>query len=102
MYTPITLDKVRNFNFDYEHLSMAEEALDMSIDDIINKAAKGKLRLKELFTLAHAGLVHEDGQLTVKSVMAIVNEHSDIETLSATMGEAIGKSLRKAKTDEKN
>ena len=102
MYTPITLDKVRNFNFDYEHLSMAEESLDMSVDDIINKAAKGKLRLKELFTLAWAGLIHEDNQLTVKLVMKLVNDYSDIETVSSIMGTAIDKSLRKAVHDKKN
>lgn len=102
MYTPIQLDKVRNFNFDFEHLSLAEETLDMPIDDILQKAARGKLRLKEVFGLAWAGLVHEDNQLTVKEVMRITNEYSDLETLSNTMGDAINKSLKKVKTDEKN
>ncbi|HOA79962.1 MAG TPA: hypothetical protein PKK61_02715 [Defluviitaleaceae bacterium] len=100
-YTPIELDKVRNLKYEYEDLSLAEETLDMSINEILNKAQRGKMRIKEIFTLLWAGLVHEDNQLTVKKLMQIVKEYSDIDSVSFKIGEALAKSFG-SREDDKN
>lgn len=99
-YTPIELDKVRNLKYEYEDLSLAEETLDMSINEILDKAQRGKMRIKEIFTLLWAGLVHEDNQLTVKKLMQIVNEYSDIDTISEKIGEALAKSFGSREDDK--
>ncbi len=101
-YIPIELDKVRNLKYEYEDLSLAEESLDMSINEIINKALSGKMRIKEMFTLLWAGLVHEDNQLTVKELMQIVKEYSDLDSVSEKIGAALEKSFSNRKKDEKN
>jgi len=102
MYTPIQLDKARNLRYGYMGLSLIEEALGMNINKVLIKATKGDLSIKETFTMIWAGLYHEDKELTVEKVIDLVDEYSDIETVSELMGKAIEKSLAKKENNEKN
>ena len=100
MYTPIQLDKARNLKYGYRGLSLAEEALGMSINEIITKANIGTMTIKETFTMIWAGLFHEDNALTVEKVMDLVEEHSDLETVTEAMAKAIDASMPKGKSEK--
>lgn len=85
MFTPIELDKTRNFRYGMKAISLIEKKLDTKIAKINME----DLSMEETATFIWAGLVHEDKKLTVNSVMELVDEHSNITDVLEKMGDAM-------------
>lgn len=85
MYTPIELDKVRNFRYGMKAISLVEKkmACNMSKIDFEN------LTMEDTSVLLWAGLVHEDKDLTPGKVMDLIDEYSNITEAAKIMGEAL-------------
>lgn len=90
MYTPIELDKTRNFRYGMKAISMIEKKLKTNV----SKLDFDKLTMEDTATIIWAGLVHEDKSLTVDKVMDLIDEHTTIqkalETMSKAFSEAFG------------
>lgn len=99
MFTPITLDKARNFRYGMKAISRLEKVFGKSISNIDLNG----LTMEEVATLIWAGLVHEDAKLTPDKVMDLIDDHSNVaavmEVASKAMGEAFGTG---GETTEKN
>jgi hypothetical protein len=100
-YVPIQLDKSRNFRFGMVAVSLMEETMGVKI----NKLDIDNLSMKDTATVMWAGLVHEDKDLTPEKVMHLIDEHSDLPTVSEAMAKAFevgfsgkGKKGKKEKT----
>jgi hypothetical protein len=93
MYTPITLDKVRNFRYGMKAISMIEKQLKINI----SKLDFNSLTMEDTATLVWAGLVHEDKDLTVDKVMDLIDEYSDLKTVIEVMGKAFNDAFGEAK-----
>lgn len=98
MYTPIQLDKVRNFRYGMLAISRIEKVLKRPIGKIDFE----NLTMEETATIIWAGLVHEDASLDVLKVMLLIDEYSDIETAVKIMGEAFSEAFGKAEAKEVN
>ncbi len=86
MYTPIELDKVRNFRYGMRALSLVERKFGRNISKIDFK----NLTIKEIMTLLWAGLMHEDRDLTPESLMDILDDNNvKLDTVIKTMGKAL-------------
>jgi len=83
---PITLDKKRNLRYDWAALETIEETLGISLADIGNKLA-GSVQLSFIKTLVWAGLLHEDGELTLEDVRGFL-DLSRIAEYATAVGEA--------------
>lgn len=97
MFTPIQLDKSRNFRYGMKALSLIEKKFKTNIA----KIDMDNLTIEETATMIWAGLVHEDRDLTVEKVMDIIDEHSTIGKVLAEMGKAMSDAFGGDK-DEKN
>jgi hypothetical protein len=89
MFTPIKLDKVRNFRYGMKAISLIEKALNTSV----SKLDFDNLTMDDTATIVWAGLVHEDKDLTPEKVMDLIDDHSDIQTAIETMGKAFNESF---------
>jgi hypothetical protein len=89
MFTPIKLDKVRNFRYGMKAISLIEKALNTSV----SKLDFDNLTMEDTATIVWAGLVHEDKDLTPEKVMDLIDDHSDIQTAIETMGKAFNESF---------
>lgn len=98
MYTPIKLDKVRNFRFGMKAISVIEKALKTNVA----KLDFDNLTMEDTATIIWAGLVHEDKELTPERIMDLIDEHSDIKTALEVMGKAFNESFGGADEKEKN
>jgi hypothetical protein len=85
MYTPITLDKMRNFRYGMKALSLIEKKFGKRIGEV----DFNELTLEELSIVLWAGLVHEDATLTPDGVMDLVDQHSGLTAISAVMSDAM-------------
>lgn len=94
MFTPITLDKTRNFRYGMKALSLIEKSLNIKS---IGKLDFENLSMEETATLIWAGLVHEDKDLTVDKVMELVDEHSTIQEAAELMGKAMNEAFGETK-----
>ncbi len=83
-YTPIQLDKTRNFRYGMKAISMIEKKLKTTV----SKLDFDSLSMEDTATVIWAGLAHEDRELTPDKVMDLVDEHSNIQTVVEAMGEA--------------
>jgi len=92
-YTPIALDKSRNLRYGMKAFSKIEDTLGKPLAQI----DLNNLTQKQLATFVWAGLEHEDKSLTPDSVMDLIDDHSDIQTVAETLGKAIQESLGKQK-----
>lgn len=92
MYTPIKLDKSRNFRYGMQAISLVEE----TFGEKIAKVDMENLSMKETAVIIWAGLVHEDTELTPDKVMELVDEHSDVTTVLEAMSKAMEKSFGEA------
>ena len=70
-------------------MSLIEETLEKPLAKIDMEA----MSIKDLCVFIWAGLYHEDNSLTVESVMDLVDEYSDIGTVSEILGKAITNSF---------
>lgn len=96
-YTPIQLDKVRNFRYGMKAISVIEKKLKTNI----SKMDFDSLSMEDTATVIWAGLVHEDKQLTVDKVMDLVDEYSNIQTVVEVMGEAFNDAFSTVETEDK-
>jgi hypothetical protein len=89
MFTPIKLDKVRNYRYGMKAISLIEKSLNTNVA----KMDFDNLSMKDTATIIWAGLVHEDKELTPEKVMDLIDDHSDIQTAIETMGKAFNDSF---------
>ena len=90
MYTPIEVDKARNFNYGRKAISLVEKKFKKPI----SKVDMNNLTMEEMATIIWAGLVHEDKNLTSDRVMDIVdNSKLTVTEVFETAGEALNKAF---------
>jgi len=89
MYTPIKLDKVRNFRYGMKAMYLIEKKLKKPISKIDFE----NLTIEETAIILWAGLVHEDNSLTPEKVMDLVDDYSNMGEVLKTMGEAISEAF---------
>jgi hypothetical protein len=98
MYTPVEIDKVRNFRYGMKALSLIEKKFNRPL----SKIDMQNLTIEESAVLIWAGLVHEDKELTVEKVIDIIDEKGNfqevIEAMNKAMEDAFGnnKNVKKA------
>ena len=88
MFVPIKLDKPRNFKFSMKVISNIEEQFGKQLMEIPGMG-NGQLTMKNYATVMCEGLKHEDPELTPEKVMDLVDEYSDIMTVSEAMWQAL-------------
>ncbi len=89
MYTPIELDKTRNFRYGMAAISRIEKKFKKPI----GKIDFDNLTMEDTATVVWAGLVHEDSNLTPQLLMDLVDKHSTIKIVVETMGNAFRESM---------
>ena len=86
MYTPIKLDKTRNFRYGMKALNLIEKKFNKNIASIDFE----NLTIEETMTIIWAGLVHEDKDLTPEALIDIIaNNGIKLETIVTAMSEAL-------------
>lgn len=80
----ITLDKERTLRYDLNAMCTAEELTGESLMDLMRKPT-----IKNIRTTIWAGLIHEDANLTLTDVGALV-EMADIRDVIAHIHKALG------------
>lgn len=89
MFHPVQLDKMRNLKYGMKALSMAEELMGKPIMTL----DLNQITIKDIVTLIWCGLVHEDKDLTVDKVMDLIDEYSDIQSVSVIIGKALSEAF---------
>ena len=84
MYTPLELDKVRNFRYGMKAVHLIEQKLNIKMAGLDMNA----LSMYELSVIVWAGLVHEDKELTPERIMELIDDYSSIPKVSETMAKA--------------
>lgn len=85
MYTPVEMDKVRNFRFGMKAISFIENKFNKPL----KKVDFENLTMEETATVILAGLIHEDKELTEEKVMEIIDEKGNLEEVLEAMGKAM-------------
>lgn len=89
MFTPVKLDKTRNFRYGMKALDKIEKTLNTKM----SKLNMEDLSFHELAVIIWAGLFHEDKDLTPEKVMDLIDEHSSIPEISEAMSKAFEQSF---------
>lgn len=97
-YTPVTLDKVRNFRYGMKAMSIIEKKFKKPIA----KIDFDNLTMEDTATVIWAGLQHEDKSLTPDRVMDLIDEKGNLQEVLKTMSEAMSAAFGGGKEDEKN
>lgn len=84
MFTPVKLDKTRNFRYGMKALNIIEKVLKKNLATLNFE----EMSIEETATIIWAGLVHEDKELTVDKVMDLIDEYSSLNEVSESMGKA--------------
>lgn len=84
MYTPIELDKTRNFRYGMKAMSYIEKKL----KKLIAKIDLEGLTMEETAIVICAGLTHEDKKLTPDKVMDLIDEKGNFLEVINAMGKA--------------
>lgn len=84
MYTPVEMDKTRNFRYGMKAISYIEGKLKQPI----SKVDFNSLTMEQTATVICAGLVHEDNTLTPDKVMDIIDEKGNFNEVVQAMGAA--------------
>jgi hypothetical protein len=84
-YTPVELDKVRNFRYGMKAISIIEKKFKKPIA----KVDFDNLTMEDTATIIWAGLVHEDKNLTVEKVMDLIDEKGNLQEVMKAMSEAM-------------
>lgn len=95
-YYPIELDKERSFKFGMKAIDRIEKKFKKPITSI----QMGELTMQDYAVLFHAGLIHEDKELTPDEVMNLVDEYSTMGKVSKVMWEAFNESLKTGDEEE--
>jgi hypothetical protein len=96
MYTPIKLEKNRNFRYGMKAISLIEKTLDVKIA----KLDLENLSMEDTATIIWAGLVHEDKDLTVDKVMELIDEHASLTEVLETMAKALSEAFGANETEK--
>ena len=97
-YTPIELDKVRNFRYGMKAISIVEKKFKKPIA----KVDFDNLTMEDTATIIWAGLVHEDKSLTPDKVMDLIDEKGNLQEVMKAMSEAMNIAFGGGKEEEKN
>lgn len=89
IYTPVKLDRMRNFRYGMRALHLIEKTLGITI----SKLNFEDLTQHQLAVLVWAGLYHEDKGLSPDIVMDLVDDHSNITDITNVMSEAFSASF---------
>lgn len=90
MYTPIELDKNRNFRYGMRAISLIEKKFRKPISQV----DMNNLTMLEMATIIWGGLAHEDKNLTPDKIMDIVDDSKiTIDKIFITAGEALAKAF---------
>ena len=84
MFTPVSLDKIRNFRYGMKALHQIEKTLDVRIA----KLDFDDLSQYQIAVIVWAGLSHEDANLTPEKIMDLIDEYSSITEIAKIMGQA--------------
>lgn len=84
-YTPVELDKVRNFRYGMKAISIIEKKFKKPI----SKVDFENMTMEDTATIIWAGLVHEDKNLTVEKVMDLIDEKGNLQEVMKAMSEAM-------------
>lgn len=86
MYTPITIDKVRNFRYNVKALDLIEKKFKKNISSV----NFGAMTVAETMVVAWAGLVHEDKELTPEKLIDLIDENNiKFTDFASVMAQAI-------------
>lgn len=97
-YTPIELDKVRNFRYGMKAISIIEKKFKKPLAKINFE----ELTMEETATIIWAGLVHEDKELTANRVMDLIDDKGNLQEVMQAMAEAMNAAFGGLKKEEKN
>lgn len=97
-YTPIELDKVRNFRYGMRAISLIEKKFKKPV----SKIDMDSLTMEETATIIWAGLQHEDKELTPDKVMVLIDDYSSLPTVMKAMNEAFQGAFGVGEIEEKN
>ena len=81
----IELDKPRTLRYGMNALIKIEELTGKNL----TKLDLDNISIKDLRTIAYAGLFHEDKNLTPEKCADLIDEYSDITTIAGKLGEAM-------------
>lgn len=84
-YTPVELDKVRNFRYGMKAISIIEKKFKKPI----SKVDFDNLTMEDTATIIWAGLIHEDNKLTVERVMDLIDDKGNLQEVMKCMSEAM-------------
>lgn len=85
MYTPVEMDKTRNFRFGMRAVDFIEKKFKKPIA----KVDFENMTMEETATVILAGLIHEEKELTEEKVMDIIDEKGNLEEVLTAMGKAM-------------
>lgn len=95
MYTPVEMDKTRNFRFGMKAISFIEKKFNKPI----SKVDFENMTMEETATVILAGLIHEDKTLNEDKIMEIIDDKGNLEEVLNAMSKAMqqlgGKSTKK-------
>lgn len=94
-FTPIKLDKIRNFRYGMKATHMIEKALGVTVANL----DLDELSMEQTATIMWAGLVWEDKDLTPEKVMDLVDEHTTVVAALETMAKAFSESFSGSAAD---
>lgn len=97
MFTPVQLDKMRNFRYGMVAIHRIEQMLQTKIA----KLDLNDLSIYELSVIVWAGLVHEDSSLTPETVMEMIDEHSSMVEITEALAKAFTAGFGGQEGDEK-
>lgn len=96
MYTPIKLDKTRNFRYGMKAIDYIEKKFKKPI----SKINLEEITMEQTATIICAGLVHEDKELTPEKVMDLIDKEGNLQEVLEVMAEAFSESFNGG--EEKN
>lgn len=85
MYTPVEMDKTRNFRFGMRAVDFIEKKFGKPI----SKVDFENMTMEETATVILAGLIHEEKELTEEKVMDIIDAKGNLEEVLTAMGKAM-------------
>lgn len=89
MFTPIELDKTRNFRYGMRAIDYIEKKLKKPI----GKIDLEELTMEQTAIIICAGLVHEDSKLTPSKVMDLIDDKGNLQEVLKVMAKAFGESF---------
>ncbi len=85
MFTILELDRPRKLRYGMGALILIEELTGKAITQLDMQ----NIKIGDLAKILYAGLYNDDKALTVEKVVDLIDEHSDITTVSEKLGEAM-------------